>query len=834
MNLDRPNNLGKTIEVKASNRPVKIAYLVPYEESSVNHMLIDAVFYESYTRWAGAFTLIVPSNSNEFLDPGYESWLEFFDPDFVCTYVELDEDLVKTIDRLCSPIAFLRHEIRKRGSGDLRWRAFVHDWHYYFTPVSSMTTVLSPYALYPFFPGREPESEITVITQYNDESEHHLLSDNFGTAFDVHSVTHAIPGLFRTLCLVPPELPKNIEAGTERCTSVKDILSAISSRKAMPVARFAMAHSEAVCRVEPYEWAHNLNLFVGSTLLDRIHFWNARHFTPSHATIPGALILEKGFFDDADLVIQLGQYLNNNNFLGQENGPAKVCLRSYSHSEEELGSLRDNLSKHTYNSVFVNKNFNVPAIPDMKEFERGFCMGSMDTSTFKLTEDTNTISAKEPAHFTYIPPRRKGITEGQWIVELDIQRHNNLSRYSNVVDNWVLPRRRKIINAFTSNLGKVTKNYRLAVLPNNTDSPLGNRSTRKEYLYDLSLPEDEIFFRHLVLDFFRYPQDDLRTSIGNNSYQDLSISDKGQNLRGVISMFDNLSDAYETLTNKYWREVVRAGKEGSAKYLVYTRNQLNGFLPNDRPTREKLMGKLNLKNIGIVTKFMENNLTDTLERLIRINVFYQVYQWRCQYCGHMNSRSFDGMKITNSCEICSRTHFAPIDLEWTYQLNDFVYRCLTKHDGLPVLWVLGFLQDRPLSGSFWYLPEVDLYEKYDESEQKNEIDILCIHGGNFYAAEVKFSASLFISKTDKVDNFVKEINIIQPDIALLAFERYCESEEDADATKASLNKIIDSIRKRIGTYIKLEIIVASDVEGFNEHPADLGWFGRRTHSMDRA
>lgn len=831
MNLDRPQSLGKTIEVKTSNRPIKIAYLVPYDELSVNHMLLDALFYESYTRWAGAYTLIVPSGSMEFLDPAYESWLEFFDPDFVCTYVELEKDLVEKIDRVCSPIAFLRHEIRKHDLDDLHWRAFIHDWQHYFRPISSMTTIQSPHAQYPSFMRQKPESEITVITQYGNESTHRLLSDNFGTAFKVHIVTHAIPDLFRTLCLVPPDLSDRIIAGTERCGSIADILSALSNRKALPIARLASAHSEAIPRVEPYEWAHSFNLFIGKTLLDRVHFWNARHFTPSYATTPGAFIIEATFFNDENLISQLGQYLNQNNFLGQENGPAKVSIRSYSHSEEELRSIQDKLSKHTYNSIFVGKNFNVPALPEKKKLKAGYFRRSTDTSTFKLNEDTNTLPAEEPAHFTYIPPRYKGIAKGQWVVELDIQRHNNLSRYSNVVDNWVLPRRRKIVRAFTKNLGKVTIGHRLALLPTTEDFPIGDQSINKEYLYNLSLPDDEIFFQHLVLDFFKYPPDDLRASIVKNSYQDLSISDKGQNLRGVISMVGSLSSAYEILTNKYWRAVLRAGKEDSVKYLVYDREKLNGFLPNDRPTREKLMKKLNVSNIGKVSNFMMNNLTDTLEYLIRTNVFYQVHQWRCQYCGHTNSRSFDGMKIKNSCEICSREYLAPIDLGWTYQLNDFVYRSLIKQTGLPVLWTLGFLHDRFIRGSFWYLPEVDLFEKSDDAETKNEMDIFCVLDGKFYAVEVKLSVSLFINKPGEVDKFIKKINLIQPDIAMLSFERYCEPEENVSATKASLIKASDEIRNHIGSHIELKTIVAYDVQGFNDHPADLGWFGRRTSSI---
>jgi hypothetical protein len=830
MASDNPKSLGKSVEVKASNRPIKIAYVVPHDESSNSHALIDAVFYESYTRWAGAYTLIVPSTSNAFLDTTYEAWLKFFDPDFICTYVELEQDLIKKIDLLCSPIAFLKHEIRKSDSDNLDWRAFVPSWHDYFTPVSSMTTVQSPYAQRASFLRREMEDEITVITQYTHNSPSRVLSDNFGTAMDINMITHAIPGLFRTLCLVPQGLASNIIAGTQRCTSIMDIFSEISDGKALPIARLAMVHSEGIPRVEPYKWADTFNLFVGSTLLDRIHFWNARHFTPSYAT-PGTLILDSEVFNDEVFVSQLGLYLNKTNFFGQSSGPAKVAIRSYSHKEKELSSIRDKLSRHTYNSVFVANPFNAPAIPEKEELKDSYFRGATDTSTFKLTEDLNKLTAKEPSHFIFISPNFKGMVKGQWIVELDIQRHNNLSKYSNVVDNWVLPRRRKIVSAFTNNLGKVTLHHRLALLPGLEGTTFSDHFSNREYLYNLSLPSDEAFFKYLVLGFFRYPSDDLRTSVTTSSYQALSISDKGQNLRGVISMFENLSDAFEILTNKYWREVLRAGKEDSVKYLIFELNQLEGFLPNDRSMKEKLMKNLNLSDISKVSNFMKNNLTDTLECLIRINIFYQVHNWRCRYCGHTNSRSFDSMKIKNNCEICSKEYFAPIDLKWTYQLNEFVYRSLIKHSGLPVLWTIGFLQDQPMAGSFWYLPEVDLYEKDDDRDKKNEMDILCMLNGKFCAVEVKLSAFQFINNPAQADNFVKKINLIRPDIAMISFERYCEPEENVEATKAALIQTIDALRQRIDANIMLEKIVANDVPEFNDYPADLGFWGKRTSSI---
>ena len=67
------------------------------------------------------------------------------------------------------------------------------------------------------------------------------------------------------------------------------------------------------------------------------------------------------------------------------------------------------------------------------------------------------------------------------------------------------------------------------------------------------------------------------------------------------------------------------------------------------------------------------------------------------------------MKLRNSCDICQAEHLAEIDLEWEYELNAFVFRSLEKHRGLPVLWTLGYLQDRGHTQPFWYLPEVELF-----------------------------------------------------------------------------------------------------------------------------
>lgn len=826
MRWDRPSSLGKTVEAKATNRPVKIAYLVPFDDAPHTHMNLDAVFFESYTRWAGAYTLVIPTKAQEFLADGYGEWLKYYDPDFIYSYVDLDAAFVDKIDRLCCPIAFLKHEKWNRKDREIDWRAFLPRWDHYIHPVSSISTVQST-ASYPQFPHEERPRERTVFTQYGMEPANRFLADNFGTGFSLHNVTHAVPGFFKTLCLVPADLPGNVVAGTERCFSTLEALRAISDRKATSIARLAMVNSAGMPRPESMDWAFAFRLFIGSTPLDRIHFWNCRHLGSTWSDTSNALILEPAFFDDDQLVKQLGQYLNKNNFLGHGNGPYQAEIHSSSVAADGLNAIRDKLKSHTWNAVYVSRAFNALAIPSQKDLAERIHDKTTDTTTLKLTEDSSEITASEPAHFIYIPPHLRGLARGQWIVELSIQRHNNLSRYSNVVDTWTLPQRRKIAHTFTERLAKPTFGGRLALVPSTEGFPFRSQAIKDPSSYEIHLPSDETFFRHLALEFFRYPTDDLRAPIPRAGYMDLAVSDKGQNLRGVISLFDHLSTAFGILTNKFWRTVLAEAKEDSTKPLTFDWNKLCSLIPNDQGTIQRLTQELRLDNVGTTKSYLRDSLKDTLEHLVRSNVFYQVAHWRCRYCGHLNSRSFDNMKIKNECDICATEYFAPIDIEWQYELNDFVYRSLQRHSGLPVLWTLGFLQDRLHTGAFWYLPEVDLYERDDDPQSKNEIDILCMLDGAFHAVEAKLSASIFLNKAEALDKFVKMIGLLRPDVALLAFERYCAEGEDAQATKARLAEAARVIRERIGPWTKLEILVAQDVEGFNDFSADLGWYGRR-------
>jgi hypothetical protein len=829
MRWNRPSSLGKTVEAKATNRPVKIAYLVPFGDEPNTHMILDAVFFESYTRWAGAYTLVIPTLVEGFLEDSYSEWLKHYDPDFVYSYVDLNISFIEKIDYLCCPIAFLKNSTLKSKDRKIDWRTFLPSWDHYIYPVPSISTVQSP-SNYLQLPNVERPREPTVFTQYRMDHPNRFLADNFGTGFHLYNATQAISGFFKTLCLTPIDLPENIVVGSERCFSTLEAFRAISERKANPISEFAMINSGGMPRFETRNWTSSFRLFVGNNPIDRIHFWNCRQLGNSWNDTSNALIVEPEFFDDMELVKQLGEYLNKHNVLGPGNGPYHAEFHSSSVPVETLNSLREKLQPYTWNVISVSRTFNAPAIPSKKNLEERPYGNPTDTTTIKLTEDFSEITATEPAHFAYIPVQLRGLASGQWVVELNVERHNNLSIYSNIVDSWTLPRSLKIVRAFTERPAKPTLDGRLALVPSSKRNLLRNAAKKDPISYEINLPSDEVFFRYLSLNYLQYPNDDLRALVLRSGYKDLAVSDKGQNLRGVISLLGQLPMAYGILTNKYWRSVLAEVKADKPKPLTFDFDKLSSLIPNNRGTIQRLTQQLNFDKPSETRSYLSASLIDTLEYLIRKNVFYQVAHWRCNFCGHFNSRSFDNMKIKNSCDICKTEYFAPFDINWKYELNDFVYRSLEKHSGLPVLWTLGFLQERIQGRSFWYLPEVDLYHSDEDKENKNEIDILAVLDGVFYAVEAKRNASVFLNKTGNVEKFINMVKLLRPDIALLSFEGYCRKEEDLDETKTKLAEISEYINASISPWSKLEIVIASEIESYDTFPTDLGWSGQRVRS----
>ena len=239
--------------------------------------------------------------------------------------------------------------------------------------------------------------------------------------------------------------------------------------------------------------------------------------------------------------------------------------------------------------------------------------------------------------------------------------------------------------------------------------------------------------------------------------------------------------------------------------------------------------QMRLDNVGVTKQYLKNNLKDTIEYLVHQGILIQEYRWRCSYCGNENGLTLDTIKLDNNCSICNKLHKTPIDMEWKYKVAPFITSALIEQNGLTVLWAIDHLMDVFRSQQAFYLPEVNLF-KNREGNDNNEIDFLAVIDGKFIAAEVKLSAASFVDNPNEVTSFIDEIQRLSPDIAFLICEQYCQQQADIDEYKGKLEEVIANIHETIPD-IEVKVIVASEVDGFNSVPIELGPYGERTSAF---
>jgi hypothetical protein len=803
--LEENATLPKKVEVIAFTRPTKVAYIVPYQECNETHFILDAVFYEAYTRWGGAGTLIIPSDEAGFLYKEHEHLLKVYDPDFVCVYIDLEHELVEKINNLCLPVQLVKHQMSRVGSGG--WKSYIPDWRRIVEPVSSLTT-LNGIRRNPYEEHKLP----IIVTQSTDISKERFISDNFGIKCQLYNNLNPVPDCFETLSLDIEVAHSGVRTGSYVVNSVAGMLEKIVEKKAITVARLATLYSDSIPRVKENKYLNGLNVFIGESCLDRISFWNMRVHVGIGMEVPGSLIIRKSLCADDKFMRALGNMLNNINSYGN---PPTVLIRSLSVNKEELDNIKKNLQEHTYNFVVVPSDYAnniVPSIENVNDARHYQYYQHKDKNNFKLNEKHTEVVAQPPEHFLFAIPKLYPFYRGTWAVELSIERHNDYSRIANKNDVWKIPRKINASSSFTNNLGKISINNILVVIPSNKENRLIDDVGISKMSYNLCLPEDLDFFRR-ILAKEQFAAGDLRSDIPLCSYENIDVSDKGKNLRGVISMFDCLNQSYKYLTNRYSREILREHYD-KEKFILF--ENINVNYQKNVELKKHIQDKLEMK-----PKEVKNYIRLSLKKLfsiwIRKKILYRVHEWSCSYCGHNNVKHFDKIKEKNKCDICQHVYFPPLDLQWHFNVTEFVINSLVERNGLSVLYMLGFLHECSRD-SFYFLVETNLFENVSDKEPSGEIDILCVIDGKLHLIEVAKSSEGLCK--EEIIKFIKKVDKIKPDIATIIFET---SRSSTDKNQKRIMKYKNFLKEKLENKEygcpRVDIHIAStDFPDFNDYP----------------
>lgn len=815
----------KSINVRYSSRPAKVAFIVPIEEERNSHWTLDGIFYEAYSRWGGTKSLLIPFRNGDFISNSYLDWLEKYDPDFVYSYVDLTPEQIDTINKKSLPIEMNKHEVFREVE---RWQQFIPSWPHSYTPVKSISAINSPFAKYQGWSNTEQPN--LYITQNYENDEYRFLPDNFGVSIGQNGPILGRNNIFGTICYCSEDLPANYIVGDQRCNNLAGLLTKLAKKQVKTFAKLASIHAATISHPKENDWANSFNLFVGDTVADRLHFWNSRLLSENseHHDF-SALCISKDAFGSEDFIISLGALINAHNFKGCGNGPNSLKLRSQSIAKDECEQLAQQLQNHTYSHVTVPDNFNSLPLPSEQTLGGYFSTGIGVTRSLKIYEKEHKFILHDVEHFKYLTPELYDFKLGQSIADVHIEKPKENYIVAGGFNDWKLPRRLEVTTAFTSNPAKITKHGFISLIPDAPQQPF-NGLAQHDLSVSLRIPDEEEVIRCLVLDHihrFRF-EHDMRSHLVKPKYYDLELSDKGQKHRGVISLFDGELSKAKILTNSFWRGIVRKSiKNYKASFSL---NKLISKIDqNNQDNLAHITEQMRFTNVGQTKNYLRSNLKDTIEYLVHQGVLLQEYRWRCSYCGNENGLTLDTIKLNNHCSICDRNYNTPIDMEWRYKIAPFITSALIEQNGLTVLWAIDHLMDvfrRPQS---FYLPEVNLYKNRDDND-KNEVDLLAVIDGEFIAAEVKLSAASFVDSSDEIAKFIDELKRLAPDKAFLICEQYCQELASIDEYKSKLDEVIVNVRESVPN-LDLKVIVASNLIDFNSVPNEIGPLGDRTDSF---
>jgi hypothetical protein len=784
-------------KITAKARPLRVAYAI--EDGLDVHKWLDAVFSECFGRHGGRQSLVVPLSDGETSEL-YIKWLDIFDPDILYLITYDNVKATEFFNELLSPLSILGQErkreapaeqprihLESRGLTSLSWLPFLK--------VNSNIILARPERILDSYP------------QWHDDG---LITDNFGTlerSFDQFPLLREPNEFVRPFMLTPKDAPDNrwlFRLLGEEVTDGYEALASFSrGGQVTTLAYLSNFHCKHLS-IHSHPWLHSFNLVIGDTFIDRLSAWNSGLlYADSRAQPYKSLRVPAESIQHAERIGYISKFIQANNWLGQNNGPAHITIRSSAIDEETLKPFLNQLRKITGSYVIFQ---NIKSIDDC-------CPATKNISYVQNTEWPETeVPIRDNVEFVPVPqPIQLQHTSnanplysiGEWMVDYRIDRINDNSPYANVRDTWLLPRRaQQVTPQFLNN-----KQARIT-----TSGYISTSVNREIDQIEIKQPSDSDFFWMLIHEFPHFPYPDLRSKRSFPIvYKDSRPSDKGRYLQGVLGLFQSLYSAHRVLSSHFWRTqfarlampsedqypslIVKLKKRlaPDGKYQVENEEQWERLartvtsqvgdlrLPKYKVTlknllhdwRKELSAAIDADKNLVKQKEQQmadsdSKLKSSLLDLCSLGIFHQGYEWTCRHCSYTNWNSIDNLKSVISCQVCKNKHNVPVDMTLDFRLNKFMATCLREHGTLPVILALGALQDEARS-SFVFSPQLELFLKRPQSRSTpsdRELDILCVVDGKIVLGEVKTS----VTQIDRaeIDALVAVATDLKPDIIILA------------------------------------------------------------------
>jgi hypothetical protein len=814
------------LTVTALARPLRIAYLV--DVGDCPDSLLDAIFAEAYGRWGGRRTLIVPATAQG-IDPRYADWLGYFDADIFYSFVALDDASVAHIHERYGPAHLLRHrEFQRDPTQKPSFR------------IELPVTGLSSLSVLPVFCGRTwgfdgPPRDVKVLNKHWDGSASPFLEENFGflsKTFTNGMTGRAHPDVFTCTSLITAKSLEDRREGKDPkatyLTSEADVLAALSApRGPLTLAQFSNWFCPWLDTGDGID-EPGTSIVVGDTVADRLLFWNMHHrfSRPAFSEIAVLRIPHERAADDVFLD-QVKVLIRHRGVRGHNNQNDHISLRSCSLAPEALEALAVRLRQgEHYLGVSVSRVADHAAVvpsfrnPDRVMYHTG---GMFAEPPAEASAEFNGRRVPVPMVMPWhlkegLPP--PGLRNGQWMLDLTIDRFQDHGRYANQRDVWLLPRRLRLERAVS--LDRETQrsfDREDPVLRVTQSGKLGLAVSTGVSRAAVTMPDDLDAIRMGVCcdrEWLPFDRDREDAPIAQPRFAFAELSDKGRYLIGVLGLFDTLSDAFDVLMDGFWREELQrlggvpAEKADTARaeLIKRLRRRLKQFdgplqfstdeeikrLASEALRAGRMLGrerthvpyhKLKARWSAVAEAFLaahprvgqdddddhyrdEALLSRSVQFLCRREVLFQGRDWRCRSCFNRNWVGIEALTRTMTCAVCRREEPAPVGGDWQFRPNPFLIEAYRDHGTEALVWALWRLWKRWQRRSFYYAPSLRLWREYPKSTRGTadvEIDAIAVVDGRVHLVEAKSASGL---DSGEIKQLVFAAEHIRPDVLVIA------------------------------------------------------------------
>jgi hypothetical protein len=689
--------LQKKISVRQCARPPRFVYLV--EENEKVSEILDKIFEDSYNRWGGLATLIVPVINGQIKEECITQ-IKLCDPDVIYTYAYLTKSTFDRLNQLTNPFLFLKH---------VKSHSCIPNYNPY--KPNYKVSFLASLSLMPSVADDLQNKNGTkyLLRKHRNAIDDGFVSDNFGffpLDAKLNIVCEKIQD-YEPFTFLPKEASNlsDLDAKGEGVTNALELLERISRWDIYTPSLFCGKGLTSCFRPRG-----RIKIFVGDSFYDRINFWNARYsYCDKRDMDPACLAvrLPEKFVQDDVFLEAFKRYLS-----GVGNINQFYNLISYSLSTEKLRGLEEKFDISRFH--IEETSVYTPYFPE-----------DMEDQKFSHQEEIGyaeeNIQTSEPIHFQSIPPSLQFLKNDAWVVDLEIERHHNLSFVQKEKQIWKLPRHHSIAKKFLpDDIVRVNAARNISFIKKPRQS-LDNQYIKKSTR--LTLPTDEAVFDSVFKGKTFYAPKDIRNEEEKASWWKICPSDKGKSLEKVTKAFGSLHSIFEYMDDPLWRDIFIELKNDCRICICKLFEKVERSFPKSASNKEEKALK-------------KKDAKEAFHFLIKKKILIQ--------------------KDKSLCSKCKK--------ERPYELDQDVRASLDNcfHES----WVLGELLMK-FSETFFYLPQQDIFYSSDVND-KNEIDIICVCDGNFVIGEAKTQSSQFDQKT--IDKLIKISKVVHPDVVLLAYE----------------------------------------------------------------